>query len=96
MAENKVMFVLHRMISVGAEGKGLMAENKGAGIPGQPYVFRDARAEFVVRHADEVEDRVEQLRMKAAVDERVEQLRMQAAVNRRVAELRREGYRGKG
>jgi hypothetical protein len=91
MADDRVVFVLHRMITVSRDSD--RAAAKGAGRPDAPYVFKDATVQFNVREADEVEARVEQLRLKAAVDERVEELRLKAAVDRRVAELRQQADR---
>lgn len=106
MADDKVtVFILHRAMTV----SGAVTTTKGAGRPDQPYLFKDSRAEFVVRDAsddeakssarqlrDDVDRRVEELQLKAAVDRRVEELRLEAAVDRRVEELRRQAGRVDG
>jgi hypothetical protein len=96
MADDTVaVFVLHRAVMVSRDsGRAAVATTKGAVyFVGDFGEAKDSTVPYDVREADEVEARVEQLRLKAAVDERVEQLRMQAAINRRVEQLRMQADR---
>jgi hypothetical protein len=91
MAENKVIFVMHKAVVVRDSDR---PATKG-------YQTRmgdamDSRADFVVREADEREAEANAQKLKDAVDRRVEELQMKAAVERRVAELRQQARRGKG